>query len=508
MTVDRDPHRLPRLLPPRPRVGVLARPRLTLPGPRQLFGSPTGRALPRTYSASSRTFRGEACPCSVTVLRHDRRWPPSRRVPDGARRPRVRRPGPGRWPASPTGPRPERDVVNNIPVLTWDRRDDAATYDVQVSSVATFSTSLWSPDGTYNDQAAPARQLPAGTVYWRVRRATTPPVSVTGRPRRSRTSPSRRRARADRPTVPSCTRPTTPRCSSGRRSRAPRATSSRSAGPGLHRPEPLRHAQSAKGTAAASTAFSSRRRTTGGSGPSSAPGTPPTGPPPRTLTIGGLPQPRPRSVRTTSTAPSRTSSSTGRRCRAPSLRRAGEHDPNFNTTSPTRAASRAPTLAAGHRSTTTSTTGGSGRSTPAVSPTPGPPRRSGTFQRTWPDQPQPRVPRRPAATVGDPFYYQWTPVPHASRYEVQLSANPSFTTPTTCETRHTTLTPVSRRLGHAFLHAHRRSAPTTGGSTRSTTRARRCADRLHRGRRPHVHLRTHVVQQPRRPTATPCRCPR
>ncbi|WP_028650562.1 Ig-like domain repeat protein [Nocardioides halotolerans] len=42
-------------------------------------------------------------------------------------------------------------------------------------------------------------------------------------------------------------------------------------------------------------------------------------------------------------------------------------------------------------------------------------------------------------TVGDPFYYQWAPVKHASHYEVQLSTSASFSSFTSCTTVHTTL---------------------------------------------------------------------
>ncbi len=70
------------------------------------------------------------------------------------------------------------------------------------------------------------------------------------------------------------------------------------------------------------------------------------------------------------------------------------------------------------------------------------------FQRSWPDQPSlgngsgpgyPVTSGSTGLTVGDPFYYQWGPVKHASRYEVQLSTSPSFGAYTSCTTVHTTL---------------------------------------------------------------------
>lgn len=67
------------------------------------------------------------------------------------------------------------------------------------------------------------------------------------------------------------------------------------------------------------------------------------------------------------------------------------------------------------------------------------------FQRRWPDQPD-LVHPAPQAEVGDDVYYQWTPVQHASRYELQVSTDANFT-PTkveTCETAGTTYTPGHR----------------------------------------------------------------
>ena len=68
------------------------------------------------------------------------------------------------------------------------------------------------------------------------------------------------------------------------------------------------------------------------------------------------------------------------------------------------------------------------------------------FGRNWPHQPSLEFPQH-NATVGDPFYYQWTGVEHASRYVLQVSAYADFQVPTggtpnmSCETTHTTWTP-------------------------------------------------------------------
>jgi large repetitive protein len=63
------------------------------------------------------------------------------------------------------------------------------------------------------------------------------------------------------------------------------------------------------------------------------------------------------------------------------------------------------------------------------------------FTRRWPDQATLQYPAD-GALVGDPFYFQWSPVPLASRYEIEMSTSPTFTPDSTvCSTVHTTYTP-------------------------------------------------------------------
>ena len=66
------------------------------------------------------------------------------------------------------------------------------------------------------------------------------------------------------------------------------------------------------------------------------------------------------------------------------------------------------------------------------------------FKRAWPDQTTLARTRQnnADATSRDPFYFQWTPVKHASPYEVQLSSGDGFPTRAVhvgCTTVHTTL---------------------------------------------------------------------
>lgn len=66
------------------------------------------------------------------------------------------------------------------------------------------------------------------------------------------------------------------------------------------------------------------------------------------------------------------------------------------------------------------------------------------FNRTWPQTPQTVFPAAAGnETVLTPIYYEWTSVPHASEYELQVSTTPGFSPGTTdsCRTAGTTYTP-------------------------------------------------------------------
>ncbi len=63
------------------------------------------------------------------------------------------------------------------------------------------------------------------------------------------------------------------------------------------------------------------------------------------------------------------------------------------------------------------------------------------FQRNWPEKPTLQYPANAfAPTVGDPMYYQWTPVHRASRYQLDVGSDPNFSpgTYSTCVTTGTT----------------------------------------------------------------------
>ncbi|WP_404391262.1 hypothetical protein [Humibacillus xanthopallidus] len=61
------------------------------------------------------------------------------------------------------------------------------------------------------------------------------------------------------------------------------------------------------------------------------------------------------------------------------------------------------------------------------------------FQRHWPDKPTLVYPPSTVSPpVGDDFYYQWTPVEHATRYQLDVSTDPNFSTFVSCFTPQTT----------------------------------------------------------------------
>lgn len=68
-----------------------------------------------------------------------------------------------------------------------------------------------------------------------------------------------------------------------------------------------------------------------------------------------------------------------------------------------------------------------------------------TFQRHWPDQTALQYPPNDAI-VGDPFYYQWTAVPHASSYTIELHTSQDFEPANqirACNTVNTTFVPAN-----------------------------------------------------------------
>jgi len=71
-------------------------------------------------------------------------------------------------PPPPTGLSPTGTEIAGLPVLEWERSKGATAYDVQVSSSSGFGSLLWSTS-TENRRATPNVQLPGGTIYWRVR---------------------------------------------------------------------------------------------------------------------------------------------------------------------------------------------------------------------------------------------------------------------------------------------------------------------------------------------------
>ena len=66
------------------------------------------------------------------------------------------------------------------------------------------------------------------------------------------------------------------------------------------------------------------------------------------------------------------------------------------------------------------------------------------FKRNWPNKPVLQYPADSIGTpVGDDLFFQWTPVPHASHYQLELGSDPNFSPGSynTCRTDQTTYAP-------------------------------------------------------------------
>lgn len=86
----------------------------------------------------------------------------------------------------------------------------------------------------------------------------------------------------------------------------------------------------------------------------------------------------------------------------------------------------------------------------------------GEFNRVWPDHPEPVFPLTSGTPLEGDMYFEWTPVQHASEYELQLGTDVNFSPGTTenCRTAGTTYTPwlygTDHFTGNASVRAHER----------------------------------------------------
>lgn len=66
------------------------------------------------------------------------------------------------------------------------------------------------------------------------------------------------------------------------------------------------------------------------------------------------------------------------------------------------------------------------------------------FRRSWNTRPEAVYPLTTTEEVADPFFYQWTPVDHATQYELQVGDDPNFSPGSfeSCQTAATTYTPA------------------------------------------------------------------
>ncbi len=88
------------------------------------------------------------------------------------------------------------------------------------------------------------------------------------------------------------------------------------------------------------------------------------------------------------------------------------------------------------------------------------------FTRDWPNKPTLLYPPN-STSVGDPFYFQWTPVRWATRYQLDVGTDPAFSPGTyvSCSTAATTFVPTANVGG--WVHPSRTRATGASGSRRS-----------------------------------------
>ena len=173
---------------------------------------------------------------------------------------------------------------------------------------------------------------------------------------------------------------------------------------------------------------------------------------------------RPRRRRTTRTRRSPTSSSTGSRSRAPRATRSRSAPTRCSRPPPSSTSRPSSTAPATRRPKTLNNDQYFWRirATDAAGFKPDwSSRPVWRFKRNWPDQPTLLYPQNNATNVQNPFYFQWTPVKHASSYVVQISSGAGFPTPAPfpqqCTTVHTTLVygdDARQLLAHRARHVH------------------------------------------------------
>ena len=344
-------------------------------------------------------------------------------------------------PAAPSGLTPNSVSVSGLPVLQWNRVSGATAYEAQVATSDTFNTLIWSTS-TYNRRVTPNLQLPGGTIHWRVRAVGSDGHQPVGRgvvhpsgTRGARAAGTRRRrgARLAR---------RSPRSSRGRRSTARCSTPSRSAPtrsswtPPATRPIPPRHRRTSCPTP------SWRPSTTGASRPTLGSGVVTQWSHVRSYTIGGLAKPvleSPADSSATNLVDVVLDWEPVMGAKTYNLQIST--DQNFNTIEhqphsimSTRYSPPA-TLDNDQYYWRVSPVDSAGNTLDWVDVD------VWEFRRHWPDQPDLEYPAH-NALVGDPFFYQWTPVRNASSYRLEVSPQP-----TSARTR-------CRHVHHGEHHVH------------------------------------------------------
>lgn len=342
-------------------------------------------------------------------------------------------------PVAPSGLSPDGTAVNDIPTLAWERVADAAKYEVQVALTSDFADPLWAKD-TANVSATPNVQVPAGDVWWRVRS-----VNSSGRGAWATASFTRDPVAPPTPTgpadgdelqqpaeVPTFTWVAVPGATSYT---VEISTDLNFTDPNLVSTYPSKATSLVLADLQLPTTYYWRVRGQLASGFATAYSSP------RSYVVRGL---SPAAL----VAPADGASVNVTEVLldwapvngAASYELQVSTDSNFLTKVIDATGivgtrySRPDTLDNDQYYWRVRPVDGSGNKLDWSQTA------TWQFRRNWPDQPSLEYPLD-GSTVGDPFYFQWTPVPWASLYEVQFSTSPGFGSYSSCQTVHTTVVP-------------------------------------------------------------------
>ena len=329
-------------------------------------------------------------------------------------------------PAAPDGLSPDGTTVDGIPVLQWNRVRDAVRYDVEVSASDSFSNTAVVDDHV-QPPGDPHGAAPRGSPSTGGSAASVATGRAPGAAPATRAPPSAAPRRSRPPTAPCSTPRPSPRCCPGSRGAAPSATRSRSA-PTRSSSTPRRCARYRTQTSSfvvpdpvVATDYYWRVRADLGTGVVTQ------WSPVRRYRMAGLDRPvlqSPLDSATTSVVDVVLDWEPVMGARAYNLQIST--DRNFNTVDHTAngviASRYSPpvTLNNDQYYWRVAPVDVEGNTLDWADVD------VWEFRRHWPDQPSLQYPAD-NATVGNPFFFQWTPVRNASHYRLEISTSREFT---------------------------------------------------------------------------------